>query len=109
MASSGSLEAHYGVVNNNDCLWLIYFLIGFNQSMLTVTSVLSNIQMLPVKIYVHICVVLSHMVAVYNCLTFVFEDTVDHLILGIVTYVLKELVLQCAWQMREGITRGSMT
>lgn len=96
MASSGSLEAHYGVVNNNDCLWLIYFLIGFNQSVLTVTSVLSNIQMLPVKIYVHICVVLSHMVAVFNCLTFVFEDTVDHLFLGIVTYVLTELVLHCA-------------
>lgn len=97
MASSGSLEAHYGVVNNNDCLWLIYFLISFNQSVLTVTSVLSNIQMLPVKIPVHICVVMCHMAAVYN-LTFVFEDTIDHLILGIVTYVLKELEILCIWR-----------
>lgn len=94
MASSGSLEAHYGVVNNNDCLWLIYFLISFNQSVLTVTSALSNIQMLPVKIHVHICVVSRHMAGVYN-LTFVFDDTSDHLILGEVAYVRKELELQC--------------
>lgn len=90
MASSGSLEAHYGVVNNNDCLWLIYFLISFNQSVLTMTSALSNIQMLPVKIRVHICIVSRHMAAMYNW-TFVFEDTIDHLILCIVTHVLEEL------------------
>ena len=94
MASSGSLEAHYGVVNNNDCLWLIYFLISFNQSVLTVTSAHSNIQMLPVKIHVHICVVLCHMAVAYNR-KFVFGDTIDRLILGIVTYVLKELNLYC--------------
>ncbi len=57
--------------------------------MLTVTSVLSNIQMLPVKFHVHICVVSCHMAVVYN-LTFVFEDTLDHLILGRATYALKE-------------------
>lgn len=58
--------------------------------MLTVTSARSNIQMLPVKIHVHICVVLCHMAVAYNW-KFVFEDTIDHLILGIVAYVLKEL------------------
>lgn len=65
--------------------------------MLTVTSVLSNIQMLPVKIHVHICVVLCHMAAVYNW-TFVFEDTIDPLILGIVAYVVKDLDLNGMWR-----------
>lgn len=77
LASSGSLEAHYGVVNNNNCLWLIYFPISFNQPVLTVTSVLTNIQMLPVKNRVHICVVLCHMAVEYNW-TFVFKDSIDH-------------------------------
>lgn len=54
------------------------------------TSALSNIQMLPVKIRVHICIVSRHMAAMYNW-TFVFEDTIDHLILCIVTHVLEEL------------------
>lgn len=78
LASSGSLEAHYAVVNNNDCLWLIYFLICFNQSVLTVTSALSNIQTLPVTIYVHICIVSGHMAAVYNWRV-MFENTINHL------------------------------
>lgn len=45
LASSGSPEARYGVVINNDCLWLIYLLISCNQSVLTLTSVLSIIPM----------------------------------------------------------------
>lgn len=54
------------------------------------TSALSNIQMLPVKIRVHICIVSCHMAAMYNW-TFVFEDTSDHLILRMGAYVLKVL------------------
>lgn len=78
LACSGSLEAHYAVVNNDGCLWLIYFLICFNQSVLTVTSALRNIQTLPVKIYVHICIVSGHTAVMFNW-KFVFGNTIDHL------------------------------
>lgn len=78
LASSGSLEAHYAVVNNDDCLWLIYFLICFNQYVLTVTSALSNIQMPPVTMYVDICIVSGHMAAMYNR-TVVFENPINNL------------------------------